>query len=111
MPGGDHDADLLDGLGELIRLDSAVVVQVEVLEGLEEHGLLVAVAGRLLGKLLLKRLLETEQHFRSAFCLVCDLPGLEPLHGSLLSVVDWIFICYNRLSRPPATSALAGPSK
>ena len=41
LSGGDHDANLLDGLGELIRLHSAVVVQVEVLESLEENSFLV----------------------------------------------------------------------
>ena len=58
MSGGDHDTDLLDSLGELIRLHSAVVVQVEVLESLEEDGLLVGGARGLLRQLLLKRLFE-----------------------------------------------------
>ena len=38
--GWDHDTDLLDGLGELVGLDSAVSIEVEVLEGLLEHLLL-----------------------------------------------------------------------
>ena len=59
MSRGDHDADLLDGFGELVRLDRAVIVQVEVLEGLEEDGFLVGVSARLLRKLLLEGLLET----------------------------------------------------
>ena len=58
MSGGDHDTDLLDGLGELIRLHGAVVVQVEVLESLEEHSLLIGRAGGLLRKLLFESLLE-----------------------------------------------------
>ena len=37
--GGNHDADLLDGLGELVGLDGAVVVEIEVLEGLHQDGL------------------------------------------------------------------------
>ena len=45
---GDHDANLLDGFGELIRLDGSVIVEVEVLEGLEEDGLFVGVTGSLL---------------------------------------------------------------
>jgi len=35
LSGGDHDANLLDGLGELVGLDGAVVVQIKVLESLE----------------------------------------------------------------------------
>ena len=58
LSSGDHDTDLLDSLGELIRLNSAVVVQVKVLEGLEEDSLLVCGAGSLLGKLLLQALLK-----------------------------------------------------
>ena len=38
--GGDHDTDLLDGLGEFIGLNTTGVVQVEVLERLGEHLLL-----------------------------------------------------------------------
>ena len=38
--GRDHDADLFDGFGELIRLDEAGVVQIEVLEALLEDSLL-----------------------------------------------------------------------
>ena len=56
---GDHNADLLNGFGKLVRLDRAVIVEVEVLEGLEEDGFLVGVTARLLGKLLLEGLLET----------------------------------------------------
>jgi len=32
---GDHDTNLLDGFGKLIWFDSAVIVQIEVLEGLQ----------------------------------------------------------------------------
>jgi len=39
LSGGDHDSDLLDSLGELLRLDCSVVVQVEVLEALHEDRL------------------------------------------------------------------------
>ena len=59
MSRGDHNADLLDGFGELVRLDRAVIVEVEVLEGLEEDGFLVGVTAGLLRKLLLEGLLET----------------------------------------------------
>ena len=58
LSGGDHDADLLDSLGKFIGLDSAVVVQVEILEGLQEDGLLVGCAGSLLRKFRLQRLLK-----------------------------------------------------
>ena len=61
MSGRDHDADLLDSLGELIGLHSAVVVQVEVLERLHEHGLFVGGTASLLGQLCLERFLETRQ--------------------------------------------------
>lgn len=57
--GGDHDADFLDSLGELFSLDSAVVVQIEVLEGLQQNGLIVLHSIALLSQLGLKRLLET----------------------------------------------------
>ena len=67
MSGGDHDTDLLDSLGELIRLHSAVVVQVEVLESLEEHSLLIGRAGGLLRKLLLERLLEAIKEKKPTF--------------------------------------------
>ena len=46
--GGDKDADLLDGLGELLGFDGLVVVKVEVLEALEEN-LLLTLGARLLG--------------------------------------------------------------
>ena len=59
LTGGDHDADLLNGAGELIGLDSAVVVEVEVLEGLDEDHLVVGGAVALLAELLLEFLLET----------------------------------------------------
>ena len=59
LSSGDHDTDLLDSLGELIRLNSAVVVQVKVLEGLEEDSLLVCGARRLGRKLGLQTLFET----------------------------------------------------
>ena len=59
LAGGDHDADLLDGLGKLFGLDHSVVVQVEVLEGLEEDALLGLRAAGLLRQLLLKLFLET----------------------------------------------------
>ena len=58
LSGGDHDTDLLDSFGELIRLHSAVIVQIEVLEGLEEDSLLVGGSRGLLGKLLLQALLK-----------------------------------------------------
>ena len=38
--GWDLDTDLLDSLGELIRLNGSIVVEVEVLEGLLEDRLL-----------------------------------------------------------------------
>lgn len=58
LAGGDHDADLLDGFGELFGLDSAVVVKVEVLEGLEEHLFLALDAARFLAQLVLEFFLE-----------------------------------------------------
>ena len=58
MSSGDHDADLLDSLGELIGLDSSVIVEIEIFESLHQDCLLVGVAGRLLGQFLLKSLLK-----------------------------------------------------
>jgi hypothetical protein len=60
VSGGDHDTDLFHSLGELLRLDEAVVVEVEVLEALEEHGFLGLAAAALLGELLDEFLLETK---------------------------------------------------
>ena len=57
----DHDTNLLNGLGELIRLNSSVVVQIEVLESLKQNCLFVGVAGRLLGQLLLEALLKAAE--------------------------------------------------
>ena len=48
LSGGDHDADLFDGLGEFLWLHSVIVVQIEVFEGSQENGLLVLHAARLL---------------------------------------------------------------
>ena len=58
MSSGDHDADLLDSLGELIRLDRAVVVEIEVLKVLEQNSFFILVATCFLGKLCLYALLE-----------------------------------------------------
>ena len=58
MSGRDHDTDLLNSLGELIGLNSTVIVKIEVLEGLQEDGLLVGGARSLLGKLRLQRFLK-----------------------------------------------------
>ena len=49
MAGGDHDTNLFASLGELIGFNSAIVVEIEVLEGLEKDSLLVGVTGGLLG--------------------------------------------------------------
>ena len=59
--GRDHDADLLDGLGEFVGLDEAGVVQVEVLERLLEDSLLGGDARGLLLQLILQFSLETIQ--------------------------------------------------
>ena len=57
--GWDHDANLLDGLGEFAGLNSAVTVQIEIFEGLHEEGFLGGVAARLLAKLLNELFFET----------------------------------------------------
>jgi hypothetical protein len=59
--GGNHDTDFLDCLGELIGLDSAVVVEVEVLEGSHKHSLFRRVAGSLLAELLNQLFLKATQ--------------------------------------------------
>lgn len=48
LPGGDHDTNLFDCLGELFGLDGAIVVQIEVLKGPLQDGLLALCAARLL---------------------------------------------------------------
>lgn len=59
--GGDHDTNLLNGLGEFIGLNSAGVVQIEVLERLDEDLLLGLNARCLLLQLVLQFSLETKQ--------------------------------------------------
>ena len=61
LSGGDHDTNLFDSLGELIWFNCSIVVQIEVLESFKEDSLLIGVTSGLLGQLLLKCLLETEQ--------------------------------------------------
>ena len=70
--GRDHDSDLLDGLGELIGLDGAVSVQVEVLEGFLEDLLLRGDARRLLLQLVLQLFLETTgmKSMRIRYCFI-----------------------------------------
>ena len=58
LSGWDLDADLFDGLGEFLGLDSSVVVEVEVLECLFEDGLLGLRALGLFGELVLQFALE-----------------------------------------------------
>jgi len=57
--GGDHDSDFLDRFSKLLRLDGAIVVEVEVLEALGEHGLFALAATGFLGQLLKKFFFET----------------------------------------------------
>ena len=57
--GWDLDSDLLDGLGELIRLDGSVVVQIKVLESLLKNGLFGLGALGLLSKFVFQFSLET----------------------------------------------------
>ena len=63
--GWDHDTNLLDGLGELIWLHGTVIVQIEILEGLEKNGFLILDSSGLLGQLGLKGFLETKAITRS----------------------------------------------
>jgi hypothetical protein len=56
--GGDLNSDLFDGLGEFIGLNSAVVVEIEVLEGLLEDSLLGLCALGLFGEFVLEFALE-----------------------------------------------------
>ena len=58
--GWNHDTDFLDGFGELVGLDSAVVVEVEVLERLHKDLFLGLSTGGLLGKFVFKFSLEAE---------------------------------------------------
>ncbi len=68
--GRDHNADLFDGLGELVGLHGAAVVEVEVLESAGEDLLLGLDAGRLLLKLVLQLLLETARVSQFALTLL-----------------------------------------
>lgn len=49
--GGDLNTNLLNGFAELIRLHSAVIVEIEILECLHQDGLLALAAACLLGQL------------------------------------------------------------
>jgi hypothetical protein len=62
LSGGDHNTDLLNSLGELIRLNSAVIVQIKVLESLQENGFLVGDAIRFLSQLLLECSLKARKN-------------------------------------------------
>ena len=64
LSSGDLNADLFNSLSELIRLDSAVVIKVEVLEGLLEDGLLALSSLGLFGELVLEFSLETDKTVR-----------------------------------------------
>jgi hypothetical protein len=57
---GDHDANLFDCFGKLIRFDSAIVVKIKVLEALQEDLLFALVASCLLGQLFDKFLFKTK---------------------------------------------------
>ena len=64
LSSGYLNADLFNSLSELIRLDSAVVIKVEVLEGLLEDGLLALSSLGLFGELVLEFSLETDKTVR-----------------------------------------------
>jgi hypothetical protein len=49
LAGWDHDTNLLNSLGELFSFDGAVVVKIEVLEGLQEDLFFTLDATRFLG--------------------------------------------------------------
>jgi hypothetical protein len=55
----DLDANLLDGFGELVRLDGSVIIQIEIFECLHENGLLALGAASLLHELVLEFSFET----------------------------------------------------
>lgn len=58
--GGDHNSDFLDGFSKLFGFDSSIIVEVEVLETLDEDGLLALGATGFLGQLLEQFLLKTK---------------------------------------------------
>ena len=58
MSGRDQDSNLFTGLGELVGLNRAVVVQIKVLKVLEQNSFFILVATCFLGKLCLYALLE-----------------------------------------------------
>jgi hypothetical protein len=70
------DADFLNGLGELVWLDSSVIVEVEVLECLLEDGFLGLSALSLLGELVLEFSFETgegEERTKTYLFLSCSM--------------------------------------
>ena len=67
---GDHDTDLLDSLGELIWLDSAVIIQIEVFEGLQEDGLFVGCTCGLGRKFSLKTLFKAVDPLRNCVSII-----------------------------------------
>ena len=58
--GGDHNSDFLDGFSKLFGFDSSIIVEVEVLETLDEDGLLALGATGFLGQLLEQFLFKTK---------------------------------------------------
>ena len=57
--GWDHDSNLLASFGELIWLDSSIVIQIKVFEGFKKNGFLILNSVRLLRQFGLETLLET----------------------------------------------------
>jgi hypothetical protein len=74
--GGNHDSDLLDGLGKLIRLYSSAVVEIEVFESLHEHLFLGLGARSFLLKLIFKFFFETTKDERQLTYLALS-PSIE----------------------------------
>lgn len=78
--GWDHNTNFLNSFCELIRLDAAIVVQVEVLEGPNEDSLLTLMARGLLGELLDELFLKTNGERRVSCGGVIVLPCFQRFH-------------------------------
>ena len=99
--GWNLDSDLLDGLGELIRLDGTVVIQIKVFESLLKNGLFRLGALGLLSKFVFQFSLETTES-KLEWCSVplpgwavsvIYLPGFKVIH-CFVYLVKWVFLLF-----------------
>ena len=95
LAGWNHDTNLLNSLGELFGFDGAVVVKIEVLEGLQEDLFFTLDAARFLRQLVLELFFE-------AINGTVRMVGRRLTSLSILGTYSLYsnFICYYTFCRP-----------